>query len=292
MAGAIPHTTTTPVSPASTNKPAMMGDALPRAHLAVRKRLLAIGFGAAFLALCAFIGWKSVIASRPLPNTENYRQRLEWTAANLVAPAGASPDESFRIYAVNVAHTAPFKEPFIGYGIYLGAGTIITASHVVGRWPLLTNLRVLIAGEDLPAKVIKSGEVRQLDLALLSVEETRLPPSLRLRRNPLCEDTPTPGTNVFVITPERAISTKIISPRQIVPQLRVQFGTLTDEVGASGSGVFNADKKCLSGVVSQKVEKFVRRTVNGRRIVERAGFAGYFIPASKIRGFIPANVTF
>ena len=46
-----------------------------------------------------------------------------------------SPDDSLRIYAVNVVHSRPFKEPFVGFGIYLGQGAVITAAHVVGRWP-------------------------------------------------------------------------------------------------------------------------------------------------------------
>jgi hypothetical protein len=44
-----------------------------------------------------------------------------------------SPDDSLRIYAVNVVHSRPLKEPFIRYGIYLGQGAVITAAHVMGR---------------------------------------------------------------------------------------------------------------------------------------------------------------
>ena len=66
-------------------------------------------------------------------------------------------DDSLRIYAVNVVKTPPFKKEFIGYGIYLGHGTVITAGHVVGHWPFFTRPRVLVAGLDLPAKVLKNG---------------------------------------------------------------------------------------------------------------------------------------
>lgn len=41
---------------------------------------------------------------------------------------GQSPDDSLRIYAVNVVKTTPFRKPFIGYGIYLGKGAVITAA--------------------------------------------------------------------------------------------------------------------------------------------------------------------
>ena len=74
---------------------------------------------------------------------------------------------------------------------------MITAAHVVGHWPFLTHPRVLIAGQDLPAKVIKQGSFETTDLALLSVDEAKLPISLRLRRNPLCSGSPKVGTEVI-----------------------------------------------------------------------------------------------
>src|SRR5664280_3860846 len=86
-----------------------------------------------------------------------------------------SPDDSLRVYAVNVIHDRPFEEPFIGYAIYLGQGAVITAAHVLGRWPsFISNPRVLIAGQELPAKIIKNGSSETIDLALLSVDEARL----------------------------------------------------------------------------------------------------------------------
>src|SRR5262245_137338 len=97
-----------------------------------------------------------------------------------------SPDDSLRIYAVNVVKTTPFQEPFTGYGIYLGKGAVITAAHVIGRWGFLKNPHVLIGGQSLSAKIIKEGS-EQIDLTLLSVDEVQLPVSLRLRRNPLCK---------------------------------------------------------------------------------------------------------
>src|SRR6516225_7293453 len=38
---------------------------------------------------------------------------------------GLTPDDSLRIYAVNVVKTTPFEKPFTGYGIYLGKGAVI-----------------------------------------------------------------------------------------------------------------------------------------------------------------------
>src|ERR1700683_5232994 len=90
-----------------------------------------------------------------------------------------STNDDLRIYAVNVVKTPPFEKQITGYGIYLGQGMVITAAHVVGHWPLFTRPRVLIAGQDLPAKVVKNGSFETTDLALLSVGQDALPMSLR-----------------------------------------------------------------------------------------------------------------
>src|SRR5262245_32605368 len=82
-----------------------------------------------------------------------------------------SPDDSLRIYAVNVVKTTPFQEPFTGYGIYLGKGAVITAAHVIGRWGFLKNPHVLIAGQSLPAKIIKEGSAEQIEIGRASCRE-------------------------------------------------------------------------------------------------------------------------
>jgi hypothetical protein len=205
---------------------------------------------------------------------------------------GQSPDDSLRIYAVNVVKTTPFEEPFTGDGIYLGKGTVITAAHVIGRWAFLKNPHVLIAGQSFPAKIIKEGSAEQIDLTLLSVDEARLPVSFRLRRNPLCKQSPRVGQNVIVVDPDNIAHTQVISPQLIAPQFRMRFNTLIGDVaGGSGSGVFDAEKRCLMGIISGKVQKYERK--DGGRIVEvPVGFAGYFVPASQIADFIPLEFRF
>jgi len=106
-----------------------------------------------------------------------------------------SSDDSLRIYAVSIVKYTPYR--FNGDGIYLGHGLVITAAHVVGHWPALTRPHVVVADQDLPAKIIKEGSFEAVDLALLSVDETLLPVSLRLRRNPLCKEPPRVGTEVI-----------------------------------------------------------------------------------------------
>ena len=120
-------------------------------------------------------------------------------------------------------HAAPFKYPFIGFGIYLGSGKVITAAHVIGRWPLFKNLRVLIAGQDLPAKVIKQSEFEDEDLALLSVDQSLLPISLQLRRNPVCHEPLMPGGNVAIVLPESSMRSQIMSPQLIAAPYRASF---------------------------------------------------------------------
>jgi len=214
-------------------------------------------------------------------------------AARICAPVQAeTADDSLRIYAVNIVKTPPFKKQFTGYGIYLGQSIVVTAAHVVGHWPFFTHPRVLIAGQDLPAKLIKLGSFEQVDLALLSVEEARLPVSLRLRRNPLCKADPKVGTEVIDVTPEKTVRSRIISPLLIAPQLRGRFDTLIDTEQSSGSGLFDAERKCLVGIMSAKVQKYNYQKANGRIVARAVGFAGYFVPASKIVDFVPPAFRF
>ena len=109
----------------------------------------AIGYALAFLALLGFLlGWKLFIA-RPSPESAaEYKKRIHITAANISAPA-ETVDDALRIYAVNVVHIAPFKDPFVGYGIYLGRKAITRVKRV----PLHKQLRpgtALHHGVDLP----------------------------------------------------------------------------------------------------------------------------------------------
>jgi len=217
-------------------------------------------------------------------------------AALASVPAHAqSSDDDLRVYAVSVITVAPFKRPFSGYGIYLGQNAIITAAHVVGHWSLFTNPTIKIASQEIPAKVIKKGSFPELDLALLTVADAALPISLRLRRNPLCKTSPDVGRDVVVVYPERTVRSRIISAKVIAPQYRNHFGTLISEPQGSGSGVFDADKKCLLGIMSAAVTTLydVMSTGVTRLDLQRqSGRVGYFVPASTIANFIPAHLRF
>ena len=221
-------------------------------------------------------------------------------AACISVPVQAqSPDDDLKVYAVNVVKTPPFEKQFTGYGIYLGHGIVITAAHVVGHWPNFTNPRVLIAGQDLPAKVIKEGSFETVDLALLSVDETRLPVSLRLRRNPLCKEPPKAGQNVIVVLSYGTVRSRIIFPQLLPPKYRTNFDTYISDVwiaGGSGAGVFHAERKCLLGILSSKIWNYNYQMENGRMIRDLArntmDIARHFVPASEIAEFIPPEYRF
>ena len=213
-------------------------------------------------------------------------------AASLSAVNAQSADDQLKVYGVNVVKTAPFEKQFTGFGIYLGDGKVITAAHVVGHWPALTHPRVLIGGLDLPAEVIKIGSLETTDLALLSVEATQLPVSLRLRRNPLCKTLPPVRATVIVVYPDRTVAAQIFSPLFIAPQYRVSHASLINEPQGSGSGVFSAERQCLLEIISQKVRKYTYRKEYGRLLASATGYAGYFVPASAIAEFLPPEFRF
>jgi len=207
--------------------------------------------------------------------------------------ASPTPDDSLKIYAVSTAKTRLFKR-WTGHGIYLGRGAVITASHVVGRWPFHVNQRVLIDGEELPARVIKQGAPEETDLAVLSVDETRLPVSLRLRLNPVCKGMPLVGTEVVVVNPEGTARSRIISPTSIPAESRAKYGTIISnvELAGSGSGVFDAASRCLLGIISRRI--LVGNAASLHRGTEDGTFesAKYFVPAPTIAKFIPAEFRF
>lgn len=243
--------------------------------------LIAIGLLSTFLTLGGFLGWKIFVASEREVSSAEIQKRMEITAQAVLAPSNKdNPDDDLRLYAVNVIHTPlPFRNPFIGYGVYLGQGAVLTAAHVVGRLPFITHPRVLISGMDLPAKVVKEGSTATVDLALLSVDQSLLPYSLRLRRNLICNMPLQVGTDVIVVYPQRTVRSKIISPLQVDLAGYPQFNTLINEAEGSGSGVFDSQRKCLLGIISRRVEKKAPEA-------GRINFAGYFVSANAIIKFI------
>jgi S1-C subfamily serine protease len=200
--------------------------------------------------------------------------------------ADQDTDHSLLVYAVSINGSAANRS---GTGIYLGNGLILTASHVVGR-ALLKRPKVTIAGQDLPAKVLKQDTFERTDLALLGIDEESLPMSLRLRRISLCEARPWPGEDVITVIPEEAVHSHVMSPQGLPLQVK-QFSTIIGDVartGNSGSGVFDAQKQCLLGIMSRKITQVRTVLANGSK--HSYDIAKYFVPASIISHFLPAEV--
>ena len=199
-------------------------------------------------------------------------------------------DDSLRLYAVDIWHDPP-QSWGPGRGVYLGNGLVLTAAHVVGS-AARTRPSVRIAGMDLPAKAIKEGKVERVDLTLLSIDEQKLPIYLQMRRMLLCEKNPGPGEPVIVAVPEKTARSYIMSPLSLPFRVPRKFSTLISDVGAtenSGTGVFDAGKKCLLGILSRK---FFLRLNSGDAETQEKDIAKYFVPAPTIRAFIPTGYRF
>jgi S1-C subfamily serine protease len=197
-------------------------------------------------------------------------------------------DEFLRTYAVKVLQHP--RQSWTGSGIYLGDGLVITAAHVVNP-ASVTKPTVLFDNLELPTTVVKEGDYEDIDLALLSVDENRLPFNLRVRRMSLCENQPSVGERVIVAVAESTANSHVISPDFLSEDLRNKFSTLIGDVastGNSGSGVFDANRRCLLGIMSRKISGRLTSDPQG----EPKDLAKYFVPASTIRSFIPAEYHF
>jgi hypothetical protein len=194
-------------------------------------------------------------------------------------PAVSAPEQStddwLRIYVVEINGLS---------GIYLGNGLIMTAAHVVGGTG--TRLDVGIADLQIQAKVIRAGKFDDVDLSLLSLDASKLPIWLRLRRLEFCEKPPQVGQPVTVAAPASTARSTIASPMILAPDLRKKFPTLIKDVetiGNSGAGVFAAGRKCLYGIVSRKLQTSPKAGEGAP-----ANIVKYFVPAATIWAFIPS----
>jgi hypothetical protein len=158
-----------------------------------------------------------------------------------------------------------------------------------------TKPRVVIAGEDLPAALVKEGNLESVDLTLMSVEAAKLPVRLQMRRMPLCDRAPYPGEAVVVAIPEGTARSTVVPPQAIPSDLRGRFSTAIADVattGNSGSGVFDGAKLCLLGIISRKISIVQRSASLGAPVTASRDIAKYFVPAPVIRAFIPPGVTY
>jgi hypothetical protein len=185
------------------------------------------------------------------------------------------------------------QQPWPGYGVYLGNGLVLTAAHVAGN-VAQTKPHVVIDGQDLPAQLVKQGSLESVDLTLLSIDGTKLPVRLQMRRTPLCERPPYAGETVVVAIPEGTAPSRVLPRQAIPPDLRERFDTDIADVattGNSGSGVFDAADLCLLGIMSRKIS-ISQQPLKFGGPVRTIDIAKYFVPAAAIKAFIPQNVSF
>jgi hypothetical protein len=212
---------------------------------------------------------------------------IRWTlllSLMLVVPASpgraAGPDDSMSVYGVGVNG---------GAGIYLGNGLILSVAHVVGGG-IVDKPTVVVAGQRIVATVVKESPFEQLDLALLEFDESRLPVSLRLRRIPLCGGKPIPGEDVISLSNRGPVHSHILSPMALPAETR-RFSTVIRDVattGNSGSAVFEAQRKCLLGIMSRKISQIRQRKGSSEKTT--LDIAKYFVPAATIAEFMPARL--
>ena len=180
-----------------------------------------------------------------------------------------------------VAPKIMLNEQSSATGVYLKPNLVITAAHVVTNWSGSGDISVRIADTALPATVVKQGEFEDVDLALFSIDEQKLPEWVLRIHTPLCQAPPWPGDPVIVVDQEGATRSHIISAQILPFTFRNKFHALIADVsstGNSGSGVFNPNQKCLLGIMSRKF------MIDGKDI------AKYFVPANEIRNFIPIEL--
>jgi hypothetical protein len=214
-----------------------------------------------------------------------------WLAGSDTSAQGLHDDAGLRTFAVHINRTPPQSWP--GYGIYLGNGFVLTASHVAGNFAQ-TNPHVVIAGQDLPASLVKEGTLDTVDLTLMSVDATKLPVRLRMSRMPLCEKAPFAGEAVVVAIPEGTARSHVLSPNAVPPHLRGRFDTVIGDVattGNTGSGVFDAWKQCLLGIISRKIS-VTRHLAEPAASSQTLDIAKYFVPVGDIEMFLPKDVSF
>jgi len=185
-------------------------------------------------------------------------------------------DEALQLYVVQILQGSP--QFVTGAGVYLGKGFVITAGHVAGR----NRPGVRMGGRDLSAKIVRQGSLETADLALISIGEHEQSVGSRSLRMPLCEKPAEVGASVIVAAPQAITRSSILSPLVLSPMLRSRWSTMISDVetnGKSGSGVIDAQSKCLLGILSAKI----------RNPNERAYTGTYFVPASTIESFVPTG---
>jgi hypothetical protein len=238
------------------------------------------------LAFWSAIAYLSAMSFRTAAEPKNWRPLIICLAVTLfelsMISARASQTKMPRLEPWIVAAQILRNGEYSARAIYLSPGLIITAAHLTANTTASEIISVRIANAVLPATLLKQGEFEDVDVALFSLDQQKLPERIGRIQMPLCQAPPWPGDPVIIVDGEHATQSHIISPQVLPFTQRIKFHTLIADVartGNSGSGVFDPNRKCLLGIMSAKFT-----TIDGKDI------AKYFVPAREIRDFIPIEL--
>jgi hypothetical protein len=238
------------------------------------------------LAFWSARAYLSAVSFRTAAEPKNWRPLIVCLAVTLfelsMISARASQTKMPRLEPWIVAAQVLRNGEYSARAIYLSPGLIITAAHLTANTTASDIISVRIANAALPATLLKRGEFEDVDVALFSLDQQKLPERIGRIQMPLCQAPPWPGDPVIIVDGEHATQSHIISPQVLPFTQRIKFHTLIADVastGNSGSGVFDPNRKCLLGIMSAKFT-----TIDGKDI------AKYFVPAREIRDFIPIEL--
>ena len=188
--------------------------------------------------------------------------------------------DGLRPHATNLFRNP--KQPWPGYGIYLGRGLVITAAHVVGRVGL-ANPSVGIAGQR-PFQPVEDKVTSRGGFDAAANRSVRASGADRIGcraalRGPACRRRGRGHGDAG-----NCCSTRILSPEMLPAEIRGRFGTIIADVattGNSGSGVFDTAKnRSLLGILSRKIQERTIVGTNGMSVEKLVDLAKYFVPRS------------
>ncbi len=206
-------------------------------------------------------------------------KRLALLLSLLALPAAAEPPDAALVGALGVQIEKPAGDGVHfsqGSGVYLGDGLVLTAAHVITVNPADTSATVVMDGWRNDAKLVATGQP-SLDLALLRVT----PESISLQRRALkpveaCAAGTVPNQPVVVTSLGTVSLSKTVGTQIKSNSLNGDWSNILATGyghGASGGGLFDAQKGCLAGII----------------IIEATGGAielTQFVPAAQIGMFL------
>ena len=201
-------------------------------------------------------------------------------AALAVAPAVAEPPEAALVAALGVQIEKPAGDHVHfsqGSGVYLGDGLVLTAAHVIKVDPGNPVSSVILDGWKTDARLVATGN--ELDLALLKIDPAELSRQRR-EMSPVATCAANTAANQPVVVAALGTVTlsKTVGFPINAPALKGDWTNILATGythGASGGGLFDANKGCLAGIV------VIEATAPGVEFTQ-------FVPAPQIAGFVAA----